>query len=169
MAQEKSGGPSSNTGRPGGDRSGRPGGGGGGRDNRPGGGGRDRRPGGGKGGPRRGRDSGPERPKRVETYEDVKLVTRGADFRIEKSVVAEKGTHKPVRTEYRLHREGLPAMQPFSRLADAQAAATAPLPEPEPEPTPAAEAHAAEGEPAEDHGAAGETPAASAEPGAAES
>jgi hypothetical protein len=143
MAQERSGGPSSKTGRPGGGgRDGRPGGGG--RDGRPGG--RDRRPG---GGPRRGRDSGPERPKRVETYEDVKLVTRGADFRIEKSVVAEKGTHKPVKTEYRLHREGLPAMQVFPRLADAQSAATAPLPEPPPPEQPA-EAAAAEGEAPQD-------------------
>ncbi len=146
MAQEKSGGPSSKSGRPGG-----------GRDGRPGGGGRDRRP----GGPRRGRDSGPERPRRVETYEDVKLVTRGADFRIEKSVVAEKGTHKPVKIEYRLHREGLPAMQIFTRLGDAQTAATAPLPEPEPVPAPAPESAA--GEPA---AAEGETPAADTAPSA---
>jgi hypothetical protein len=95
----------------------------------------------------------------------VKLVTRGADFRIEKSVVAEKGTHKPVKTEYRLHREGLPAMQPFARLADAQAAATAPLPEPEPTPAEAAASEpAAEGEAPQDGAASGEAPADSAEP-----
>ena len=162
MAQERSGGPSQRTGKPGGGgRDGRPGGGG--RDGRPGG--RDRRPGGGKGGPRRGRDSGPERPKRVETYEDVRLVTRGGDFRIEKSVVAEKGTHKPVKTEYRLHREGLPAMQVFPRLADAQTAATAPLPEPEPaQAEPASGEPAAEGEAAPDQAAAGDAPAEGSEP-----
>jgi len=128
MAQDNRGGPSSKTGRPGG--------------------GRDGRPGGGRGGPRQGGfGKGPARPARVETYEDVKLLTRGADFRIEKSVVAEKGTHKPVKTEYRLHREGLNGMQPFARLVDAQAAATAPLPEPEPVAAePAAETEAAVGD-----------------------
>jgi hypothetical protein len=141
MAQDNRGGPSSNNGRPGGGRDGRGGGGRG-------------RPGGGFG------KGGPARPGRTETYEDVKLVTRGADFRIEKSVVAEKGTHKPVKTEYRLHREGLPGMQPFARLADAQAAATAPLPEPEPEPTPAAEAAPATDETAP----ASDAPAEAAEP-----
>jgi hypothetical protein len=122
MAQDNRGGPSSKAGRPGG-------GPGGGRDGRPGGG--RGRPGGG------GFGKGPARPVRTETYEDVKLLTRGAGFRIEKSVVAEKGTHKPIKTEYRLHREGIAAMMPFARLADAQAAATAPLPEPEAEPSPA--------------------------------
>jgi hypothetical protein len=140
MAQDNRGGPSSKAGRPGG-------GPGGGRDGRPGGG--RGRPGGG------GFGKGPARSARVETYEDVKLLTRGADFRIEKSVVAEKGTHKPVKTEYRLTREGLPGMQPFARLADAQAAATAPLPEPEPAPAP--EAAAAEA-------TASEAPAAESEP-----
>jgi hypothetical protein len=94
-------------------------------------------------------------------------VTRGADFRIEKSVVAEKGTHKPVKTEYRLHREGLPAMQVFPRLADAQTAATAPLPEPAPEPAPADPAPSepsAEGDAVSDQAAAGEAPAEGSEP-----
>jgi hypothetical protein len=96
--------------------------------------GRDR----GKGGPRRGGHGkggfgkGPAKPARVETYESLKELTRGAGFRIDKYVLAEKGTHRPVRTEYRLEREGLPETQVFSRLADAQAAATAPLPEPPP-------------------------------------
>jgi DNA-binding HxlR family transcriptional regulator len=73
---------------------------------------------------------------RVETYESLKELTRGAGFRIDKYVLAEKATHKPVRTEYRLTREGLAGTPVFSRLADAQTAATEPLPEPAPDVTP---------------------------------
>jgi hypothetical protein len=148
MAQDNRGGPSSKAGRPGG-------GPGGGRDGRPGGRGR---PGGG------GFGKGPARPVRTETYEDVKLLTRGAGFRIEKSVVAEKGTHKPIKTEYRLHREGLAAMLPFARLVDAQAAATAPLPEPEPEPSP----EAAPAEATTEHAAPSDASTETAEPAPAE-
>jgi hypothetical protein len=149
MAQDNRGGPSSKAGRPGG-------GPGGGRDGRPGGG--RGRPGGG------GFGKGPARPVRTETYEDVKLLTRGAGFRIEKSVVAEKGTHKPIKTEYRLHREGLTAMLPFARLVDAQAAATAPLPEPEPEPSP----EAAPAEATTEHAAPSDASTETAEPAPAE-
>jgi hypothetical protein len=106
-------------------------------DNRGGGpsrGGNNRRgPGGrgpGKGG---GFGKGPARPARVETYEDIKLLSRGEGFRIDKSVVVEKGSHRPVKTEYRLTRDGLDGIQVFQRLADAQTASTAPLPEPAPE------------------------------------
>jgi hypothetical protein len=76
---------------------------------------------------------GPARPERKETYESLQLLTRGEGFHIDKYVLAEKGTHKPVRVEYRLTREGLKGVQNFPRLVDAQTAATAPLPEPEPE------------------------------------
>jgi hypothetical protein len=111
---------------------------------------------------------GPTRPARVETYEDVKLLSRGEGFRIDKSVVVEKGSHRPVKTEYRLTRDGLDGIQVFQRLADAQTASTAPLPEPEPEAAPetqieiAAEA-AAEGgaailPPVEDDSPAAEEP-----------
>lgn len=119
MTQDNRGGPPSR------------GGPGGGRDGRPGGG-RD----GGRGGPRKGGGfgKGPSKPARVETYESLKELTRGEGFRIDKFVVAEKGTHKLVKTEYRLTREGLKEIQTFQRLVDAQAAAIAPLPEPEPEP-----------------------------------
>jgi hypothetical protein len=110
---------------------------GGGRDNRGGpGGGGDRRN--GPGGPRKGGKGGfgkgPAKPARVETYESLKELTRGEGFRIHKFVVAEKGTHRPVKTEYRLTREGLKGTPAFGRLVEAQAAAIAPLPEPEPEP-----------------------------------
>jgi hypothetical protein len=102
----------------------------------PGGGNRDNRPGGGRGGPRKGGGfgKGPVKQARAETYESLKELTRGEGFRIDKYVVAEKGTHKLVKTEYRLTREGLKSVQMFQRLVDAQAAAIAPLPEPEPEP-----------------------------------
>ncbi len=115
---------------------GRGGGGGGGRDGGEGRGGRRRRGGGGKGG----FGKGPAKPARVETYESLKELTRGEGFRIDKFVVAEKGTHRPVKVEYRLTREGLKGAPAFARLVDAQAAATAPLPEPEPEPAPVEEA-----------------------------
>jgi hypothetical protein len=82
---------------------------------------------------------GPARPARVETYEDVKLLSRGEGFHIDKSVVVEKGSHRPVKTEYRLTREGLSGTQVFQRLADALTASTAPLPEPEPAPEAAVE------------------------------
>jgi hypothetical protein len=88
---------------------------------------------GGRGPGKGGFGKGPARPARVETYEDVKLLSRGEGFRIDKSVVVEKGSHRPVKTEYRLTRDGLAAVQVFQRLGDAQTAATAPLPEPEPE------------------------------------
>jgi hypothetical protein len=114
MAQDNRGGPSSR----GGNNRGGPGG---------------RGPG-GKGG----FGKGPARPARVETYEDVKQLSRGEGFRIDKSVVVEKGSHRPVKTEYRLTRDGLPGVQIFQRLADAQTASTAPLPEPEPEAAPEA-------------------------------
>jgi hypothetical protein len=98
-----------------------------------GGGGRD---GGGRGGPRKGGGfgKGPVKQARAETYESLKELTRGEGFRIDKFMLAEKGTHKLVKTEYRLTREGLKDVQMFQRLVDAQAAAIAPLPEPEPEP-----------------------------------
>ncbi len=87
----------------------RPGGGpGGNRDNRGGGGGRD----GQRGGPRKGGGGfgkGPARQERAETYETLKELERGEGFRIDKYVVAEKKSHKPVKTEYRLTREGLKA------------------------------------------------------------
>jgi hypothetical protein len=118
MTDEKRGGPPSR-------------GGPGGRDNR-GGGGRD----GARGGPRKGGGfgKGPVKQARAETYESLKELTRGEGFRIDKFMVAEKGTHKLVKTEYRLTREGLKDTQIYQRLVDAQAAAIAPLPEPEPEP-----------------------------------
>jgi hypothetical protein len=132
MTEEKRGGPPS---RGGPQSHGGPGGGN--RDNR-GGGGRDGRPGGGrdgKGGPRKGGfGKGPAKQARAETYESLKELTRGEGFRIDKFMLAEKGTHKLVKTEYRLTREGLKDVQNFQRLVDAQAAAIAPLPEPEPEP-----------------------------------
>lgn len=117
MTQDNRGGPSSRAGKPGDAR----------RDGRPGGGNR--------GGPRKGGfGKGPAKQVRAETYESVKELTRGAGFRIDKFVVAEKGTHRLVKTEYRLIREGLAGQVAFGRLVDAQAAATAPLPEPEPAP-----------------------------------
>jgi hypothetical protein len=106
----------------------------------PGGGNREGRPGGGRrddkrGGPRKGGfgKGGPAKPERRETYESLALLTRGEGFRIDKFVLAEKGTHRPVKVEYRLTREGLNGVHSFPRLVDAQAAATAELPEPEPE------------------------------------
>jgi hypothetical protein len=144
MAQDNRSGPPSRTGKPGGGdrRDGRPRG--------PGG------KGGGRGGPGRGGDA---RPARVETYDILREVTRGSDFRIDKFVAAEKGTHKPVHTEYRLTREGLAGTQTFSRLGDAQKAATEPLPEPVVEEAPAEvavedappEAHETEAHEAEAH------------------
>src|SRR6185312_11239460 len=144
MSDEKRGGPPSGGGPGGGENRGgnrnrRPGGGGGGnREGRPGGG-HDGRPGGegrGEGGERRGgggrRDKrggrkggggfgkGPTRPERKETYESLQLLTRGEGFHIDKFVLAEKGTHKPVKVEYRLTREGLKGVHSFPRLVDAQ-------------------------------------------------
>ena len=123
MTDEKRGGPPSRGGPGGGNREGRPGGGGGGR--------RDDK----RGGPRKGGfgKGGPAKPERRETYESLALLTRGEGFRIDKFVLAEKVTHKPVKVEYRLTREGLKGVHSFPRLVDAQTAATAPLPEPEPE------------------------------------
>src|SRR6185437_15845063 len=103
---------------------------------------------------------GPARPERRETYESLQLLTRGEGFHIDKFVLAEKGTHKPVKVEYRLTREGLKGVHAFPRLVDAQNAATAPLPEPEPEVVEevVAEtaAEGAEGEAIESEGAEGE-------------
>jgi len=109
------------------------------REGRPGGGpGRDRRqgPGGKRGGPHKGGfgKAAPKAPVRIPTYETVKELTRGADFRIDKFQIAEKGTGRPVKTEYRLTRAGLNGVHTFNRLSDAQTAATAPLPEPDPAP-----------------------------------
>ena len=115
MTDQNRGGPSSGNRGPGGDR----------RDGRPGG-----NRGGGKGGFGKG---GPAKAARAETYESLKELTRGADFRIDKFVVAEKGTHRTVKTEYRLTREGLEGTKAFDRLVDAQAAAIEPLPEPQPD------------------------------------
>jgi hypothetical protein len=123
MSDEKRGGPPSRGGPGGGNRDRRPGGEGGRRDGRKGG---SR----GKGGFGKG---GPARPERRETYESLQLLTRGEGFHIDKFVLAEKGTHKPVKVEYRLTREGLKGVHSFPRLVEAQNAATAPLPEPEPE------------------------------------
>jgi hypothetical protein len=148
MAQDPRNASPSRTGKPGGgDR----------RDGRP------RGPGHGKGG--YGRNSGGDsKPTRVETYETVREVLRGPDFRIDKFVAAEKATHKPIRTEYRLTREGLAGTHTFSRLADAQKAATDPLPEPEPEieieAAPAEEATETEAAEAGPEAAAPEEPAA---------
>lgn len=112
-------------GKPGGDRFG-------GGDRRDGGKGRP----GGKGKFGKG---GPSKPVRTETYESLKEVVRGADFRIDKFMLADKISHKAVKVEYRLTREGLPAAQSYERLAEAQAAAIAPLPEPVPETAPETE------------------------------
>ena len=92
-------------------------------------------PGGNRGGPRKGGfgKGGPSKAPRAETYESLKEIVRGPDFRIDKFQVAEKGTHKSVKVEYRLTREGMKSPQAFDHLSDAQAAAIAPLPEPEPE------------------------------------
>jgi len=121
MTDEKRGGPPSRGGPGGGNREGRPGGGGR-RDDK-------------RGGPRKGGfgKGGPAKPERRETYESLALLTRGEGFRIDKFVLAEKGTHRPVKVEYRLTREGLNGVHSFPRLVDAQAAAIAELPEPEPE------------------------------------
>jgi hypothetical protein len=120
MTDEKRGGPPSRGGPGGGNREGRPGGGR--RDDK-------------RGGPRKGGfgKGGPAKPERRETYESLQLLTRGEGFKIDKFVLAEKGTHKPVKVEYRLTREGLNGVHSFPRLVDAQTAATAELPEPEPE------------------------------------
>jgi hypothetical protein len=119
MTDEKRGGPPSRGGPGGGNREGRPGGGGR-RDDK-------------RGGPRKGGfgKGGPAKPERRETYESLQLLTRGEGFKIDKFVLAEKGTHKPVKVEYRLTREGLNGVHNFPRLIDAQTAATAELPEPE--------------------------------------
>ena len=79
----------------------------------------------GPGGPRKGGGKGafgkgPAKPVRVETYESLKELTRGEGFRIDKFQVAEKGTHRIVKTEYRLIREGLKGTPAYSRLVDAQ-------------------------------------------------
>ena len=118
MTDEKRGGPPSRGGPGGGNREGRPGGGGR-RDDK-------------RGGPRKGGfgKGGPAKPERRETYESLQLLTRGEGFKIDKFVLAEKGTHKPVKVEYRLTREGLNGVHSFPRLVDAQTAATAELPEP---------------------------------------
>ena len=147
MTDEKRGGPPARGGPGGGNREGRPGGG----DNRGGGGRRDDK----RGGPRKGGfgKNGPARPERRETYESLQLLTRGEGFHIDKFVLAEKGTHKPVKVEYRLTREGLKGVHNFPRLVDAQAAAIAELPEPEPEiveEVVEAAAETTEGETAED-------------------
>ncbi len=65
------------------------------------------------------------------TYETLKELERGADYKIHKFVLADKANHTPVKTEYRLTRDGLAGTQVFNRLFDAKAAAVAPLPEPE--------------------------------------
>src|SRR5260370_8257063 len=65
------------------------------------------------------------------TYETLKELERGADYRIHKFVLADKANHTPVKTEYRLTRDGLAGTQVFNRLFDAKAAAVAPLPDPE--------------------------------------
>ena len=116
MTDEKRGGPPSRGGPGGGNREGRPGGGGR-RDDK-------------RGGPRKGGfgKGGPAKPERRETYENLALLTRGEGFRIDKFTLAEKGTHRPVKVEYRLTREGLNGVHSFPRLVDAQAAATAELP-----------------------------------------
>jgi hypothetical protein len=171
MTDENRGGPARGGANPGGGPN--PGGGRGG-DNRPGGGkggpgggrgGGDRRDG-NRGGPRKGGKggAGPAKPVRVETYDTLTEVLRGPDFKIHKRVIAEKGAHRPIKTEYRLTREGLKDPQYFPRLSDAQAASTAPLPEPEPEPEPVvveAEADASEA-PAEPAGT--DQPVDTAEP-----
>jgi hypothetical protein len=141
----------------------KPGGGGPGEGGPGGRGGGDRRGPGGprKGGGKGGFGKGPAKPVRVETYESLKELTRGEGFRIDKFVVAEKGTHRPVKTEYRLTREGLKGTAAYPRLVDAQAAAIAPLPEPEPEPIEEAVVEAAPEGDAEATGegdAAGEAP-----------
>ena len=132
MTDEKRGGPPSRGGPGGGNREGRPGGGGR-RDDK-------------RGGPRKGGfgKGGPAKPERRETYENLALLTRGEGFRIDKFTLAEKGTHRPVKVEYRLTREGLNGVHSFPRLVDAQAAATAELP-PEPEIVEEAVEAAAEG------------------------
>jgi hypothetical protein len=158
MADEKRGAQPPRGGKTGEGNRGAPGGG---QDRRsgPGGGGPGGGPGrGGPGGPGRGGDKNRKggfargaqaKPARAELYESLKELTRGDGFRIDKFVAAEKGTHRPVKTEYRLTREGLKGVHIFQRLVDAQAAAIAPLPEPEPEPepTPEIEAVAPEADP----------------------
>ncbi len=149
MTDDNRGGPPSRGGRPGG-------GPGGNRDNR-GGGGRD----GKRGGPRKGGGGfgkGPARQERAETYETLKELERGEDFRIDKYVVAEKKSHKPVKTEYRLTREGLKQTVVFQRLAEAKEAATAELPEPEVEEIVETAAEGAEGEAVAEETSAEETP-----------
>jgi hypothetical protein len=86
------------------------------------------------------------------TYETLKELERGADYRIHKFVLADKANHTPVKTEYRLTRDGLAGTQVFNRLFDAKAAAVAPLPEPE-----AAAPEAAQDETAQDETAQDET------------
>jgi hypothetical protein len=157
MTDEKRGGPPARGGPGGGNREGRPGGGGGeGRGGR-----RDDK----RGGPRKGGfgKGGPAKPERRETYESLALLTRGEGFRIDKFVLAEKGTHRPVKVEYRLTREGLNGVHSFPRLVDAQAAATAELPEPEPEIVEEVVEAAAEGETEATEGEAAEAETADVE------
>ena len=176
MADNSRGGPPSRDRKPGG---GPPGGG----ENRRGGDARGERHGGerrggdenrdGRGPRRRGKGKGggfgrgPAKPARVETYESLKELTRGEGYRIDKFVVAEKGTHRPVKVEYRLTREGLKGTPAYARLVDAQAAAVAPLPEPEPEPAPVEEAAAPETVEEDVSEAAEETAPEAAEPAVA--
>ena len=160
MAQEPRNTSGPKGGKPGGSRDGRP---------------NDGRPRGRKGG--FDRDAKPRVS--TNTFESLKELERGPDYRIDKFVLADKESHKPIRTEYRLTRQGLAGTPVFSRLVDAKTAATGPLPEPEvpepevlepevPEPVvtePEAvepEASAAEGE----ANAASETPAEGHEPAA---
>ncbi|HWK44604.1 MAG TPA: hypothetical protein VNT30_07775 [Stellaceae bacterium] len=127
MAQEPRNTSGPKGGKPGGSRDGRPG------DGRS----KDGRPRGRKGG--FDRDGGKPRTP-TNTFETLKELERGPDYRIDKFVLADKENHKPIKTEYRLTREGLAGTPVFSRLVDAKTAATGPLPEPEaPEPAPEAE------------------------------
>jgi len=151
MAQDNRNSPPPRGGKPGDGR----------RDGRDGNRGGPNRGGPGRGGQGRG---GPGRePSRADTYETVGELTRGDGFRIDKYVLADKSTHKPVRTEYRLTRDGVSGTQVFSRLFEAQTAATAPLPEPESPPEPEA---LPEVESAPDAASEAEAPEAEAEPGA---
>ena len=130
-----------------------------------GGGGGNRRGKGGKGGPHR-----KEGPKKAPpaTYETLTQLTRGPDYRIDKFVLAEKVSHKAIKTEYRLTREGLEGVRSFGRLFEAQAAATEPLPEPPPSEPEATEAPATEEVAEVQENAGGEQPSPVAEEAASE-